>query len=140
MREFVRHPSDIPMAMKVAKESGSRRALMCDVSMAGLSCVVSQDIPRGSRVEFFVPSLSDESSGRGTVMWCKPTHNNYHLGVSFNTEQDSFRTRMVEQVCQIEHYRQEVEELEGRILDSEEAAAEWIQRYAADFDRIFSLN
>jgi hypothetical protein len=39
MRAFVRHPSDIPMAMKVAKESGSRRALICDVSMAGL-CVL----------------------------------------------------------------------------------------------------
>jgi ABC-type Fe3+-hydroxamate transport system substrate-binding protein len=45
---------------------------------------------------------------------------------------------MVGQVYQIEHYRQEVEQLEGRILGSEEAAEEWIQRYAADFNRIFS--
>jgi hypothetical protein len=60
--------------------------------------------------------------------------------ISFNTEQNSFTARMVEQICQIEHYRQEVEQLEGRILDSEEAAEEWLQRYAEDFNRIFSLN
>ena len=40
---------------------------------------------------------------------------------------------MVEQVCQIEHYRQAVLRQEGRALDGEAAAPEWIARYAADF-------
>jgi hypothetical protein len=40
---------------------------------------------------------------------------------------------MVQQVCQIEHYKNIVYEREGRILDGNEAAAEWIQKHAADF-------
>jgi hypothetical protein len=33
----------------------------------------------------------------------------------------------------IEHYRKEVERLEGRALTSQEAAGEWISKYAGDF-------
>jgi hypothetical protein len=40
---------------------------------------------------------------------------------------------MVEQVCAIEQYRGEVLENEGRELTAQEAAAEWIGRYAGRF-------
>ncbi|GAA4089306.1 PilZ domain-containing protein [Zhongshania borealis] len=140
MREFVRHPSDIPLAVKILSETGSRQAHLQDVSVAGLSCVVAREIKAGSRVEFYVPSVSDESSGRGTVMWCRPKRDKYQLGIQFHAGKDAFRAKMVEQLCQIEHYRREVETLEGRFLTSEEAASEWISRYAADFDRLFPLD
>ncbi len=41
--------------------------------------------------------------------------------------------RMVEQVCHIERYRADVLEREGRALTGEQAAEEWIKRYAEDF-------
>ena len=40
---------------------------------------------------------------------------------------------MVEQICHIEQYRREVLKKEGRRLSSEEAASEWIVKYASDF-------
>jgi hypothetical protein len=40
---------------------------------------------------------------------------------------------MVEQLCHIEHYRKEVRDTEGRILDGEAAAREWISKFAAKF-------
>ena len=40
---------------------------------------------------------------------------------------------MVEQVCPIEQYRHEMLKNEGRTLSSEEAALEWIQKYAPQF-------
>jgi hypothetical protein len=40
---------------------------------------------------------------------------------------------MVEQVCHIEEYRRTVQRLEGRELSAEEAAFEWIHRFAAQF-------
>ena len=139
MRELIRHPSDIPLDVKILSEPGARHAYMHDVSLAGMSCLVSREIAVGSRVEFYVPSLSGESSGRGTVVWCRPKREKYQLGIQFNAEKDAFRARMVAQVCQIEHYRREVKSIEGRVLDSEAAALEWIPRYAADFDRLFAV-
>jgi len=52
----------------------------------------------------------------------------------------AFSTRMVEQVQHIEHYRQEVLRVEGRILDDESAALVWITRYAATFPPIEAYN
>ena len=40
---------------------------------------------------------------------------------------------MVEQICHVEHYRRQVRQIEGRQLDGEEAAQEWVSKYAADF-------
>ncbi|MBL8423886.1 MAG: hypothetical protein JNK06_10380 [Candidatus Accumulibacter phosphatis] len=45
---------------------------------------------------------------------------------------------MVEQVCQIEHYRREVRRRERRELDAEAAAQEWIARYADQFPSLGS--
>ncbi|WP_300318347.1 hypothetical protein [Accumulibacter sp.] len=45
---------------------------------------------------------------------------------------------MVEQIQHIEHYRQEVLLVEGRTLDGDSAALEWISRYAALFPSIES--
>ena len=48
--------------------------------------------------------------------------------------QASFRKRMEAQCGQIEHYRATVMYSEGRFLSQNEAALEWIERYANAFD------
>jgi hypothetical protein len=45
---------------------------------------------------------------------------------------DAFKSRMVAQVRQIQKYKKILEQ-QGRRLSIEEAAMEWISRYAADF-------
>lgn len=46
-----------------------------------------------------------------------------------------FRRRMHDQCGKIEQYRQAVLLQEGRSLSSDEAAIEWVERYAEDFAR-----
>ena len=57
----------------------------------------------------------------------------YEVGVSFLDPEDVFRARMVAQVCFIEDYRRSIARAEGRELSSEEAAGEWIAKYAHKF-------
>ena len=45
---------------------------------------------------------------------------------------DAFTARMLEQIWQIMNYQNRLEQ-EGRVLSIEEAALEWIDRYAAHF-------
>jgi phage tail tape-measure protein len=40
---------------------------------------------------------------------------------------------MVEQLCYIEQYKQMVKTLEDRNISGEEAAMEWIEKYAGEF-------
>ena len=53
--------------------------------------------------------------------------------LEFISKDTLFVARMVEQVCHIEQYKQDIAAKEGRILSGEEAAREWIERYAASF-------
>jgi hypothetical protein len=41
--------------------------------------------------------------------------------------------KMIEQISQIENFRREVEQRDGRKLNSEQAAREWVSKYAGDF-------
>ena len=69
----------------------------------------------------------------GNVVWCDEADGAYEIGVEFEHGRDTFRMRMIEQICHIEHYRNEVERNEGRELSSQDAAREWIARFAGDF-------
>lgn len=60
-------------------------------------------------------------------------HTQFEIGVCFVDEQEAFQSRMVEQVCQIQHYKNALEADLGREVSAEEAAQEWIGRFAADF-------
>lgn len=48
---------------------------------------------------------------------------------------DTFTARMLEQIWQIINYQNRLEQ-EGRVLSIEEAAFEWIDRYAALFPQL----
>ena len=72
----------------------------------------------------------------GKVVWCSEKNGGYEVGIGFMTsEQKMFLLRMVEQLCHIEHYRNEIARIEGRDLSSEEAAKEWIKKHADSFPR-----
>ena len=53
--------------------------------------------------------------------------------MSASTE-EVFRARMLEQVRQIRRYRKKILKDTGRLISLDEAAMEWIERYASSFD------
>jgi len=71
----------------------------------------------------------------GRVIWCRPADESYELGIEYQGEKDVYSLRMVEQICHIEHYRKEVQTREGRKISSEEAAREWIAKFAGEFPK-----
>jgi Tfp pilus assembly protein PilZ len=133
MREFIRHPNDIPIACDVTGQGTDER--LKDVSEGGLCFVADEPIESGSHVHIEIPVEQPPFRVDGTVVWCRPAAERYDVGVQFSTETREFSVRMVEQICQIEHYRKEILATEGRELSCEEAAREWIARNAADFPR-----
>lgn len=132
MREFIRHPSDIPIEV-VTEGAPQRRWHISNVSVGGLAFLSESEVALGSMVEVRIPSVDPPFETHGQVVWCKPCEVGYEVGIQFLEAEDAFRTRMVEQVCHIEDYKKGVAESEGRSLTGEEAACEWIQKYAATF-------
>ena len=136
IRKYIRHPSDVPIKVMldlVEDADDDSDDTLTNVSLGGLSFISSQAIEAGQKVSVCIPILQQDNYLAGTVVWCEKSKNGYEIGLEFEGKKDVFRLRMIEQICHIEHYRKEIKIVEGRELNSEEAAKEWISRYAGDF-------
>jgi hypothetical protein len=137
IRKYIRHPSDVPIQVMLDLvedvSADSEDDTLTNVSLGGLSFISKQAIEAGQKVSVCIPILQQDNYLAGTVVWCENSKNGYEIGLEFEGKKDVFRLRMIEQICHIEHYRKEIHLAEGRELSSEEAAKEWITRYAGDF-------
>lgn len=137
MRRFIRHPTDFPILVFSMDNSDGDEASLCDISQGGLACSLPRELGPGAPVAMGIPSLQRDYRFSGLVVRCSRSSEGFRIGIQFSDETESFKSKMVEQVCQIEHYRQELRR-EGRELDSEAAAREWIDRFGGQFAEIFS--
>lgn len=136
MRKFIRHPNCIPIDIAI-DESGSEgdgsTFPLVNVSTGGLAFTLLHPVAVGARLTISMPMIWPDYTASGRVVWCREVSRGFEAGVQFDQPEEAFKARMVAQFCQIEDYRLEVREREGRVLSSEEAAREWIVRYAEDF-------
>ena len=135
MREFIRHPSDIPIHYNLENVVAHRKDYLHDVSHGGLSFRSEICLKLGSVINISIPIREPVFQAEGIVVWCRKNEDQYDVGVEFIETEMEYRVRMVEQVCYIEQYKQEVLKKEGRQLTGKQAAIEWITKYAKDFPR-----
>ncbi|VUD68239.1 hypothetical protein TDB9533_04057 [Thalassocella blandensis] len=133
MRRYIRHPSDIPIAFSMGQISEHSSEKLKDVSRGGLCFSSDSPLQIGSPIHIEIPVQEKPFEADGTVAWCRSEGGSYAVGVEFSDTSTRFSVRMIEQICHIEHYKTQVAQEEGRFLSSEEAAKEWVEKFAADF-------
>jgi len=133
MRKFLRHPSDMPVELVLRKQAFLPRQRLNNISLGGVACNSPRGFRRGTAIELRIPLLGEQARYPGVVAWCRKQSEGYLVGIAFIDEDTLFRARMVEQVCQIEHYRHQLELEQGKQLAIENVAREWITRHAAEF-------
>jgi hypothetical protein len=106
---------------------------MTNISAGGLVFELLHPVEVGARLTISMQQVWPGYTARGTVAWCRQVNDGYEAGIQFNETTEAFKARMVAQFCQIEDYRRDMAESEGRLLSSEEAAREWIVQYAEEF-------
>lgn len=134
MRSYIRHPSDIPIHVQV--ESVSKPVVhhrLTNVSHGGLAFESQQAINDGTVIRMQIDVVEPGFEAEGVVTHCEEEADHFVIGVQFISGDDLFVVRMVEQICHIEHYKREVAEREGREISGQQAAKEWIAKYAASF-------
>jgi hypothetical protein len=132
-RRFIRHPADIPIEFAQTEGEVRTAARARDVSLGGLAFEAERCPESDHLVELCIPGVEPEFRTLGRVVWCRDLGGRYEVGVEFLEPSDAYRARMVEQVCHIEQYRRRVREEEGRELTGDDAAREWIGKFAAGF-------
>ncbi len=133
MRHFIRHPADIPIEVTAGDQLVHATRHIHNVSLGGLAFQSDGELEPGIIVEVRIPFVRPIFETKARVVWCSAREGGFELGVEFLDPEDAFRARMVEQVCHIENYKNVVYQAEGRLLTAEEAAMEWIGKYASQF-------
>jgi len=134
VRVYVRHPSEFPVELRQDGASGVMHERLRDLSTGGLCFKSSTQFAQGERVRIRIPVGNPGFEAEGRVAWCRPHDGSYRVGIEFVGESEAFRARLVEQVCHIERYHRQLL-AEGRKTTEEEAAVEWIAKFAARFPR-----
>jgi hypothetical protein len=135
MRLYLRHPTDVPICYRLGHPATDRSDCLRNISHGGLCFRSRIPIAPGANIHIQIPIAEPVFEADGVVVWCHAADVAFEVGIRFEGMETDYRVRMVEQVCQIEHYRHEALRAEGRELTGEQAAAEWIQQNAARFPR-----
>lgn len=131
MREYFRQNAGIPV--EIIYNGEQFRYILENVSLGGLACQGSMMIAVNTQVEIRMHLLLPEYVSQGRVVWCKKNDELFELGIEHCGNKDKARLHMIEQISNIEHYRHDIKAAEGRSLDGEQAAKEWVEVHGADF-------
>jgi hypothetical protein len=132
-RRYLRHALDIPIQIQMEEVATDEKEYLIDIGAGGLSFKSRVFIENGKKIHIKIPLIKPIFEAEGEVVWSKKKDEYYYVGVKFVQDVDIFRMRMVEQVCYIQRYKEEIREKEGRILTGTQAAMEWIQKFASNF-------
>jgi PilZ domain len=133
MRQFIRHPVNIPIEIHERDSGEGLRAESSNVSRGGLALQCDRAMTPGTIAHLRIDCVTPRFEASARVAWCLPSDCGYELGVEFMVPEDALRARMVEQVCYIENYRRRVQDTEQRAMTANEAAHEWIEKYGSRF-------
>ncbi|RKZ92347.1 MAG: PilZ domain-containing protein [Gammaproteobacteria bacterium] len=134
-RQYIRHPSTIPLAFNIKHHVGNTR--VTDVGEGGLCFVCQNPIKEGEHIHIKISCLQPDFDADGVVRWCcKQGNNDYLIGVAFQEQEVAYSVRMIEQICHIENYRKSVKKEQGIELSGEQAAEQWIKKYAHVFPNL----
>ena len=107
-----------------------------NISVGGLCFVASDRLEVDESIQVRIPILDRETNLDGRVVWCNKTDRGYEVGLEFDDPDRIERLKMIDQICQIEAFRKEIEQIDGESLSSEQAAREWVRRYAGEFSAL----
>jgi len=144
-RQFIRHPSEIPLEYCITEEPARcNMDFITNISRGGVSFHSREYIAPDKWLHLYIPVDENYFETDAQVRWCKKlcnhtsSNDDYDVGVSFSNMNEAFSARMIEQVCHIEEYKKRMNETEGRKISSDQAAAEWIEKYADTFPPIIN--
>lgn len=135
-RRSHRHHAEIPIEFSIPDSNMVTQTRSThDISKDGLSFASNLPLPVNLVIDLCIRITQPAFEESAKVVWCKLFGNEYEIGVKFLSEEALYRIKMVEQACHIEQYRKNMKATQGRVLTIEQAAMEWISKFAADYRR-----
>ena len=134
-RKFIRRPADIPIEISLADLVPHKKEYLNNISFGGLSFKSRDEVKTGTVINVRIPLVRPMFETKGRVVRCIKKDKHFDIGVEFIAPADDFKVRMLEQICHIEAYKKELRKKQGHPVTGEQAAIEWISKYADKFPK-----
>lgn len=132
-RKNPRHILDLNISLDFEDIVDKTGEYLIDISGGGLSFYSQVKLKTGSTIEVKIPVLKPVFCAKAIIKWVRQEDSRYMIGAEFKHLRDTFKERMLLQVCHIQQYKKEIYEKQGRKLSGEQAALEWIEKFASEF-------
>ena len=134
-RRFYRHPMSVPLMLSTAKEKNEGPSRSLDVSLGGLSFLWPRKLPKGSFIDINIAVQNKFFEIKSRVAYTTEDRKTggFRTGVCFTDYPSAFMAKLAEEMLEILRYRKRLSRELGREIPEEEAASQWIQKYAARF-------
>jgi Tfp pilus assembly protein PilZ len=135
IRKYVRQVTGIPVevALDYSENIGADDDTITNISLGGLAIVAEDPLDIGEFIQVRCPILNNEAQLSGKVIWCEKSLRGYEVGLEFNDPAEIEQLKIIDQICDIEQFRTQVAEQEGRHLSSEQATREWVSQHTGNF-------
>lgn len=130
--KFVAHPEDIPLIIEEIDYLFNQKQTLDISGFGGISYLSRESYKTGQCIQLQLTEIDPDFCVVGRIYRCDKEKDKYRIFIEFPQKEDCYYVRMIEQLSQIEHYRRK-EKQQGRRLNFNEAATEWIQKFAASF-------
>src|SRR3989338_3970793 len=131
-RRCLRHPLHIPIRLELGPGGVPAERRCEEISQGGLSFWWDRRLGRGQFLIITIPVKEKSFRIRARVAYSLKDARTGHFrtGVEFKDPESAFRARLAEETIEIIEYRKKVSIEKGFEVSEEQAAEEWIRRYA----------
>ena len=134
-RRFYRHPISVPLVLRTSKKEKEGQSQSLDVSLGGLSFLWPERLSKGSLIDIKIAVKKKRFEIKSKVAYAKEDQKTgkFRTGVCFADDSSAFVARLAEQMLEIIKYRKNLSQKSGHEISEEEAANQWIKKYADKF-------
>ena len=128
---FIRYPSHVPVRCRPSTQrvNGHRP------TPGGICFASGEPLEPGALLDLSLGAPHGVENFTVKVAWSQAQGTEFLTGACLLDDADACRARLVAQLCHIDAYRRR-ELAQGREIDNDTAASEWIQRYAHEVPAI----
>lgn len=123
--KFMRYPSDIPVDILRGSVTVCPPQCLRNISFGGLCFTAGAALKKDAVLTVKITAVQPPFRSKARVAWCSHSGKKYTVGVEFVGTRNETRGAMMEQICGIEKYKNDVLRKTGKKLTGEQAADEW---------------
>ncbi len=134
-RKFFRHPITVPILIQLLRGKDANTTESINISQGGLAFLWTEEFGEGEQLRITIPVKEKQFKIKARVAYSRKCMKTglFQTGVAFLDYVSAFQAKLAEETIEILEYQKNLSKRLGHEVPEEEAAKQWIQKFAPNF-------